>query len=767
MSDSLPNVGRPRGSAWRKLQDEGVVWEGQVLIPGDEVDLAALMIVTQERVAVVRGGAIALDIPRDWLSPAPSIRRTGSVLLQISMPETTQPEPLTIIAREGRPAAADLVTVLTAPPPAPAPPPVSKPKPKLRYVPEAEPEPLPVPLAKPHRPNRERPMEVIEPEEFLPGFQMLDLDDFPPVKPGERQPEVREPVEAEWPAWGQPIPEPEPEPRSLPPQVPGSIPLPLKPLSGFETREERTRRGLIIRLGGLVLLLAAIGVFSSGILPSMPDITNPFSDDEPEVTRIAQVPDEPDDRTPDNSVQVEAPTPTPTQAMPSQATGESDHPTVVPEETAEALGVGGLNPTNTPEPTPTDVPAPTSTSTPEPTATRTPVPTETPAPAPTEGVVIIAQATEEPTATATATTSPTPTDEAEIIIPVDTPDEPAEEQIEDPTATLEPEPTETPEAEPTEEGLPSTTDLATPGAENGASPALTQQEASVGSGESPAQTFVTGQLRMSIQAAYLDQSIPDLTLGGLPNDNWLVLVVDAINWSGDPAQFEMANFRLETDAEPGVELPLDETTGAISTYLRFNPSTGANDTVVVAVGGTQRLALVFVVPVDATGLTLLAGDARIDLTEVVGPAGDNPRDLPELAAMPELLEGTVVAVESGVGAQIDVEGGVATVLYLGVAVPGVDSCYGPEALAMNQELVEGQTVWLERQRRNSAGQSAYGRDVWVATPDGERQLVAAELVRDGAAEPAPAEPDTRFAGWLAGEATAAEQAGAGLWSECA
>ena len=51
MSDSLPNVGRPRGSAWRKLQDEGVIWEGQVLIPGDEVDLAALLIVTEERLA--------------------------------------------------------------------------------------------------------------------------------------------------------------------------------------------------------------------------------------------------------------------------------------------------------------------------------------------------------------------------------------------------------------------------------------------------------------------------------------------------------------------------------------------------------------------------------------------------------------------------------------------------------------------------------------------------------------------------------------------
>ena len=56
----VPPVGRPRGAVWRSLQADGVVWEGQVLLVGDDVDLAARMIVTHRRVVFVRGGEIVL-----------------------------------------------------------------------------------------------------------------------------------------------------------------------------------------------------------------------------------------------------------------------------------------------------------------------------------------------------------------------------------------------------------------------------------------------------------------------------------------------------------------------------------------------------------------------------------------------------------------------------------------------------------------------------------------------------------------------------------
>src|SRR5690606_30940910 len=98
------------------------------------------------------------------------------------------------------------------------------------------------------------------------------------------------------------------------------------------------------------------------------------------------------------------------------------------------------------------------------------------------------------------------------------------------------------------ESVPSSTDAATPGSSGGVSAALSQQEPTIGSNETPAQTFVAGQLRFTIQAAYVEESIPELTLGGIPGELWVVLIVDAVNWSAEPAPFEMSEFRLVTSA---------------------------------------------------------------------------------------------------------------------------------------------------------------------------------------------------------------------------
>nr|MBA3416729.1 hypothetical protein [Chloroflexia bacterium] len=83
---TTPLVGRPRGAAWRALQADGVVWEGQVFLVGGDVDLAARMIVTHRRLAFARGGEVVLDLGRPWLRPAPYLRRDGSVLVSIVPP---------------------------------------------------------------------------------------------------------------------------------------------------------------------------------------------------------------------------------------------------------------------------------------------------------------------------------------------------------------------------------------------------------------------------------------------------------------------------------------------------------------------------------------------------------------------------------------------------------------------------------------------------------------------------------------------------------
>lgn len=111
----VPPVGRPRGAVWRALQADGVVWEGQVSLVGDDVDLASRMIVTHRRVVFVRGGDVTLDIPREWLRPEPVLRRDGVLDLFVTMPGGNlfdEPMTVPIRMREGHPAAGHIIAML-------------------------------------------------------------------------------------------------------------------------------------------------------------------------------------------------------------------------------------------------------------------------------------------------------------------------------------------------------------------------------------------------------------------------------------------------------------------------------------------------------------------------------------------------------------------------------------------------------------------------------------------------------------------------------
>lgn len=114
-SQDTPPVGRPKGATWRSLQADGVVWEGQVLLVGGDVDLAARMIVTHRRVAFVRGGEIVLEIPRGWLRQEPVLRRDGILDLFVATPDSDpfdEPMRVPLRMREGHPAAGHIIAML-------------------------------------------------------------------------------------------------------------------------------------------------------------------------------------------------------------------------------------------------------------------------------------------------------------------------------------------------------------------------------------------------------------------------------------------------------------------------------------------------------------------------------------------------------------------------------------------------------------------------------------------------------------------------------
>ena len=115
VGQGAPLVGRPSGAAWRALQADGILWEGQVLLIGVDVDLAARLIVTEHRLAFARGGAVVLDIPRAWLQPAPALRRDDSVLLSITADGNPEPERILLRMRDGHPATNYLLDLLVGP----------------------------------------------------------------------------------------------------------------------------------------------------------------------------------------------------------------------------------------------------------------------------------------------------------------------------------------------------------------------------------------------------------------------------------------------------------------------------------------------------------------------------------------------------------------------------------------------------------------------------------------------------------------------------
>ncbi len=194
----------------------------------------------------------------DWLQSPPALRRTGTVGLQVLTPGQRYPESLTFIIREGRLAAAELVDVLT---------------PQERYEPEfptwsssmfLDEEPI-IP-ANPSPYARKRTPTPVDPLPAFPMYAALDDDDFPPIAPPP-----------------DPMPDWSGAPRlaagatvdSAANVIPRQNDWNLKPIEGMDNRDQRHRRAWAMRIAALLLAVAGIAAWQSGMLPDYSD--NPQS----------------------------------------------------------------------------------------------------------------------------------------------------------------------------------------------------------------------------------------------------------------------------------------------------------------------------------------------------------------------------------------------------------------------------------------------------------------------------------------------------------
>src|SRR5690606_33700286 len=114
---AVPMVPRPRAPIIDEIEHEGISWEGQVLVVGQDGDIPALLFVTAERFLLTNRDTILLEAPRSWLIPAPLRIRESDVRISITpegvVPGRTTTERLLLTVREGRGPASQLVAILT------------------------------------------------------------------------------------------------------------------------------------------------------------------------------------------------------------------------------------------------------------------------------------------------------------------------------------------------------------------------------------------------------------------------------------------------------------------------------------------------------------------------------------------------------------------------------------------------------------------------------------------------------------------------------
>ena len=144
-----------------------------------------------------------------------------------------------------------------------------------------------------------------------------------------------------------------------------------------------------------------------------------------------------------------------------------------------------------------------------------------------------------------------------------------------------------------------------------------------------------------------------------------------------------------------------------------------------------------------------------------------PTDTPEPTATPtpERTEARVVEVVDGDTIKVEIGGEVHTVRYIGIDAPETNhpsepvERMGPEATEANRELVEGQTVYLEKDISET---DQYGRLLrYVFLVNGT--CVNAELVRLGYAQSNTYPPDVKYQDLLVEVQKEAREAERGLW----
>ena len=336
-----------------------------------------------------------------------------------------------------------------------------------------------------------------------------------------------------------------------------------------------------------------------------------------------------------------------------------------------------------------------------------------------------------------------------------------------PTETATPAATDTATLEPTATASPTATNTPEPTATP--TPGFPTQLKTVEESGNPDQVFATGAFRYTIEFAERGTELPTLELSAVDGQDWVAVVLYADNWSDEPATLNMADFQLLVSGDFGWQfVGMDAASTQIGQFLGFDPVLEPTDLTSIKDGEGIRLALVYSIPSNTTGMELVDDTSGLNLSQSLASGGD-VTNLGPAPAVPDLIAATVTQVIDGRTIVVqDADGYTATVQYLGINVPTGDTCFAAESTQQNSDIVLGATVYLERQYRNhtTAKGEVLARDVWIDNQQGGLVLVAAWMASEGAAVASPANQDTRFAGWIQAAAGSAEANVYGFWATC-
>jgi micrococcal nuclease len=774
-------VSRPRRTLFERFESEGMTWDGQAHLVGEGGVLPVWVVVTTERLILADRDTVLMEAPRSWLVPAPIRVQDGGVRISITpegvVPSRASTERLLLMINEGRGPATQLVAILTG-------------RSRLGPVDAETPQwkdgvgagrasslpPLPA-FERGDEPGQRTSRDANDPE--VRG--VAPLGSWRPVSAEDANETNRSPFYA---------PDPEPvvpasragrfladrpirKPQSVADRESDDTPAPS--VIPIQNEREKRRAGAGIwatRVAMLAVVVLVAGWFARPYLPEqvnqrLPEVVRDETALRAEPTTAVN-PDSAD------------------QADEGDGTNgaNSDPSDIMPTEVALGLG-GATSPIETTDDNDGEA-NPANGGVVEPTASVNEedqsAESENPSQAePAESAPPTEAAAPNEADAPAATTEPEAATEQPVATTV--PDQPAPDEVVEPTEEPLTQPTVIPESDDPTSGVGATTVADTgntvpanektgadvprqdPAAEPADAPAASTLEPQAPSvdPESPTeQQFADQGFRYSVNGAATGSSLDDLPeVAQVTYGEWVVLSVTGENWTGSEQVFDMSRFTLMADGEA---LQLDVGNSWIASLLDLTPSYGNTDAILWAPGEQHQFVLAFLAPNDAESLELQVGDQQLDLSELLDSAPglqnlDKDIDV-------EMIEATVIDVIDGETIVIEKDGVSQTVRYLGIDVPSEQGCFASESTEANRQLVEGRTIRIERQATNVDAQGNWVRDVWVEQDDGRFALVAHQLVSSGAAEADISEPNTRFASWLRSAEAAAQAEERGMWSTC-